>query len=463
MRAAPLEFAAQPAVLRAALDVCQCIAQAGGCAHFVGGCVRDALRRQPISDVDIEVFGLPAAQVRRILEAHFPLDLVGASFGVIKLRNLPVDVALPRAESKRGLGHKAFDIVSNPFLSFAEAASRRDFTINAIAYDPLQQTLIDPFHGVDDLQAKILRHVSDKFGEDPLRVLRGMQFIARFELDAAPETIEVCRAMTPETLPPERLFQEWRTLLLKGVDIARGLAFLRATGWVQYYPELAALIGCPQDPRWHPEGDVWTHTLLCLNAFAAERTGNEWDDLIVGLAVLCHDFGKPATTTHETDGIRSFRHELAGAELARQFLLRMTNQHDLIERVCALVAAHMRPQELYQQNAGDSAIRRLARQVQRIDWLARVDRADRLGRGLPPRDGEETADAWLLARARALDVQAAAPKPIVMGRHLQALGLSPGPHFGPVLAKCYEAQLDGAFTTLEEGLAFARRLLHIKT
>lgn len=459
MSAAPLEFAAEPGLLRTALRVCEGMAQAGGRAHFVGGCVRDALRGQPVHDIDIEVFGLPAARVRAILEQQFAIDLVGAAFGVIKLRGIPIDVALPRAESKRGLGHKAFDIVSDPSLSFAEAASRRDFTINAIAYNPLTHELIDPFHGLEDLRTKTLRHVSDKFGEDPLRVLRGMQFIARFALNAAPETVAVCRAMTPETLPPERIFQEWRTLLLKGVDIARGLEFLRATGWVQYYPELAALIGCQQDPRWHPEGDVWTHTLLSLNAFAAARVGEAWDDLVVGLAVVCHDFGKPAVSVHDADGIRSPRHELVGSELARQFLQRMTNQHELIELVCALVAAHMRPQELYQQNAGDSAIRRLARQVQRIDWLARVDRADRLGRGLPDAPGAETADVWLLTRAHALDVRAAAPKPIVMGRHLQALGLAPGPHYQRLLAACYEAQLDGTVTNLEEGLALVRRLL----
>ncbi len=459
MQISQLAFDAEPAVLRAGMQVCESMAAAGGRAHFVGGCVRDALRRQPISDFDIEVFGLPAARVREVLERHFAIDLVGAAFGVLKLRGVPVDVALPRAESKRGLGHKAFDIVSNPQLSFAEAAARRDFTINAIAYDPLAHAVIDPFHGVDDLHARILRHTSDKFPEDPLRVLRAMQFVARFELAVAPETLAVCRAMAPENLAAERIFQEWRTLLLKGVDIARGLEFLRASAWVQFYPELEALIGCAQDPRWHPEGDVWTHTLLSLNSFAAARTGDAWDDLVVGCAVLCHDFGKPGTTVHDTDGIRSCRHEIAGVDATRSFLQRMTNQAELIERVCALVAAHMRPQELYQQNAGDSAIRRLARQVGRIDWLARVDRADRLGRGQPEDKEERSSDVWLLERARALDVQAAAPKPLVMGRHLLDMGLAPGPQFSALLGACYEAQLDGIITTLDEGCALVKKLL----
>lgn len=459
MSASPLHFAAPAGVLEAALEVCRIVHAAGGRAHFVGGCVRDALRGEPVNDFDIEVFYLPAPHVRQLLERRFPLDLVGAAFGVLKLRGVPIDVSLPRAESKRGPGHKAFDIVSDPFLSFEEAAARRDFTINAIAYDPLREELVDPYHGVEDLRARVLRHVSPKFVEDPLRVLRGMQFTARFALQPAEETVALCRTITPETLPPERIFQEWRTLILKGIDIARGLTFLRDTGWVHYYPELEALIGCPQDPRWHPEGDVWTHTLLSMNAFAAERTGDAWDDLVVGFAVLCHDFGKPATTVHEAGGIRSFRHEVIGSELARRFMERLTNQRDLIDAVCALVAAHMRPQELFQQQAGDSAIRRLARQVQRIDWLARVDRADRLGRGLPNDPTSPTSDRWLLERAHALDVKAASPKPIVMGRHLQALGLTPGPRFGKLLAACYEAQLDGNITTLEEGMAFVRALL----
>ena len=211
----------------AAVDVARRVRAAGGRALMVGGSVRDLLCGRHVKDVDIEVFGLAPDDLKRILGEAYELDLVGISFGVLKIKHLDIDISLPRRESKRGLGHKGFDIASDPFLPIPEAASRRDFTVNAIYYDPLAEELIDPHGGARDLADGVLRHVSEKFREDPLRVLRGMQFVARFGLDPAPETIAICRTVTPEGLPPERLFEEWAKLLVKGVQIGRGLAFLR--------------------------------------------------------------------------------------------------------------------------------------------------------------------------------------------------------------------------------------------
>ncbi len=443
-----------------ALRICDLVRVAGGRALFVGGCVRDAALGRPAKDVDIEVYGLAPDAVQRILAAEFPVDLVGQSFGVLKVHGLPVDVALPRRESKRGLGHKAFEVHSDPFMSQVEAASRRDFTINAMAWDPLDGTLVDPFHGMADLRAGVLRHTSDKFSEDPLRVLRGMQFMARFRLAVAPETVALCRAIGLEDLAAERIFEEWRKLILLGVQPSLGLAFLTDCGWIDHFPELAALWGCPQDPEWHPEGDVWTHTLKSLDAFARHRVGDDWEDLVVGFAVLCHDMGKPATTVAEGDHIRSRGHEAAGEVPARAFLDRMTQHQDLVEAVIPLVVTHMRPQELFDSQAGDSAIRRLARKVGRIDRLVRVDCADRRGRLADADDPEATTPgAWLMQRAHALAVADAAPRPLVMGRHLIAMGLKPGPRFGDWLEEAYEAQLEGLFFTLEDGLEFVRAKL----
>jgi tRNA nucleotidyltransferase (CCA-adding enzyme) len=446
--------------VRTALErICTAIGDAGGRAFVVGGAVRDAVLGLRCTDLDVEVYGIEPGDLERLLARHFAVDLVGKSFGVIKLKGLPIDVALPRRESKAGLGHRAFDVLSDPRMPLEEAQSRRDFTMNAMALDPLTSEVIDTFGGLEDIDAHVLRHTSDKFGEDPLRVLRGMQFAARFELEVAPETIELCRTIEPEGLPAERLFEEWRKLVLKGRKPSLGLSFLRACGWVRHFPELEALIGCEQDPAKHPEGDVWNHTLACMDAFAPERIGDEWEDLVVGFAVLCHDLGKPATSARDDDGrIRSHGHEAAGEAPTLAFLGRLTTHRDLVEQVVSLVVVHDAPLHLHTAQAGASAIRRLARRVGRIDRLNRVARADHAGRTLPP-TADFPAAEWLLERARELGVERTPPRPIVMGRHLVEMGLAPGPRFGRVLRACFEAQIAGDFETLERGLELAREIL----
>ena len=435
--------------------VAEIVRRAGGRALLVGGCVRDGLLGGAPKDFDVECFGISAADLRAALSERFELDLVGASFGVIKMHGHDIDVAMPRRETKLGLGHRAFEMECDPTLTIEEASARRDFTINAIYSDPLTGEVLDPWNGRADLERRILRHVGVHFGEDPLRVLRGMQFVARFGLAPAPETIEVCRGMTPEGLASERLMVEWSKLLLQGVEISKGLNFLRDTGWVRYYPELAALIGCRQDPAWHPEGDVWNHTLCCLDAFARRRDQigrNADEDIVVGLAVLCHDFGKPACTAYDPvkKRIRSLGHDEAGVEPTLSFLRRLTNEERLFKEVPPLVRLHMRPFAMWKNRASDGAIRRLAAHVVRIDRLLRVAAADDEGR--PPFPSEPEPLEWLAAQAERLRVADSAPKPLVMGRDLVALGMKPGPEFGKILKAAYEAQLDGRFSTREEGL-----------
>jgi tRNA nucleotidyltransferase (CCA-adding enzyme) len=437
--------------------VCEAVRAAGGRALLVGGCVRDCALGLPATDLDIEVYGIPPARLTQLLSGRFAVDLVGRAFRVIKIRGAPIDVSIPRSSSGGATGAEGFETLSDPDLTPAEAAGRRDFTINAIGFDPLTGEVIDPFRGLEDLAARILRHTSEKFAEDPLRVLRGMQLAARFDLDVAAETVALCREIELGSVARERVFEEWKKLVLRGLRPSRGLGLLRACGWIRYFPELEALIGCEQDPEWHPEGDVWVHTLHCMDSFATERSGEEREDLIVGLAVLCHDLGKPATTSQVEGGrITARRHEPAGEAATRSFLGRMTNERPLIDAVVTLVGAHLAPLQLFQARAGDAAVRRLARRVGRIDRVVRVARADRAGR--PPLEIERfEAGDWLLERARALDVEAAAPERIVKGRHLIELGLSPGPHLGPILEACYTAQLDGEFSTLEGGLEYVRR------
>jgi len=422
-------------VLSTMKDVCELAKRNGGQAHVVGGAVRDSMLGLPVAEIDIEVVGIEPARLKSIIAEHYRLDLIGEAFGVIKLHGQPVDISIPRRESKAGLGHKGFEILSDPTLSFEEAAARRDFTINSMA-----------------------RHTSERFVDDPLRVLRGMQFAARFDLTVVPETVALCRTMEMETLARERVFEEWKKLVLLGMFPSRGLAFLKDCGWIRFYPELEALIDCPQDPEWHPEGDVWVHTLHCMDSFAAEPARDTREDLTVGFAVLCHDLGKPETTAFERERLRSIAHEAAGEEPTRRFLSGMTESSDFIDDVVALVVHHLKPLQLHEAGAGDAAVRRLAVKVKRIDRLVRVAKADQQGRPPMAFDGFPAGD-WLLERAELLSVQDSVPRPIVKGRHLIELGLEPGPGFGPLLQQCYDAQIEGTIGSREEGIRFARELL----
>ena len=434
------------------------ISSQGGKLLIVGGSVRDLLIGENPEELDLEVRGLSTEQITSLLPPGFRAEEVGKSFGVLKIKGLPVEISLPRKERKTGTGHKGFTVEIDPSLPFELASERRDFTINALGLDPLNGELLDPHNGQKDLKARILRHVGPAFAEDPLRVLRAMQFIARFDLTPAKETTALCRRIPIEGLPSERIYEEWKKLILKGRTPSKGLDFLKSSNWLSHFPELQALVGCEQEPEWHPEGDVWTHTLHCMDAFAQNRTGEDWEDLVVGFAVLCHDLGKPSTTCKSEDGrIRSPKHEAKGEEPTRAFLARMTNQADLAEQVVPLVRRHLAPRTFYNDRAGDGAIRRLARQVKRIDRLVRVAKADIEGR--PPRQDDFPEGPWLLDRAEELKVKDSEPKPIVLGRHLVDRGLEPGPNFGPILEQCFEAQLDGAFEDETNGLVYLDNLL----
>ena len=208
-----------------------------GRALLVGGCVRDKLlNRGLIKDYDMEVFGVEPSTLKSLIEKHYEVNLVGDSFGVLKIKHYNIDIAIPRKERKIGDGHKAFETYSDPNMTLEEAASRRDFTINAIYFDPLDYSFKDPFGGIKDLKEKRLHIVSERFKEDPLRVLRGMQFIARFGLTPTGETISMCRSMTMEGLSRERIYDEFRKLFILGKNIGDGLAFLTATNWDSFFP-----------------------------------------------------------------------------------------------------------------------------------------------------------------------------------------------------------------------------------
>ncbi len=445
-----------------------------GRPRLVGGGVRDALLGLEAKDFDVEVAKIDFTALQRTLAPFGATDVVGRSFGVVKVRSgatgAEYDFSLPRRESKTGAGHRGFAVAPDPALSDAEAAARRDFTINAIAYDPFSGELIDPHGGQRDLAAHVLRHTSAAFVEDPLRVLRAFQFAARFDLSLAPETAALCRqiADTFRELPVERVWGEWDKWATKATRPSRGLAVLEESGWLQHFPEIAALRGTPQEPEWHPEGDVFTHTQLCLDALAeleAWRAAEASQRRLLSFAVLAHDFGKPPTTirAEKRGAIRwlSPGHESAGGPIAQEFLRRIGAPLELDTPVGALVVHHLVHHHGADGNFTDSQVRRLARKLApaTIDDLAVVMAADSLGR--PPLSSPETIEliALLRSKAHALELASGAPRPVVQGRHLIALGWSPGPAFKPVLDAAFEAQLDGAFSDESGGVDWLKRHL----
>jgi tRNA nucleotidyltransferase (CCA-adding enzyme) len=436
---------------------------AGGRALIVGGWVRDRLLGLDCKDIDLEVFGLGAAALKPLLARFGSVNTVGESFTVYKVADL--DVSLPRRESKVGRGHKAFAVTGDPALSIEEAARRRDFTINAISWDPLTGEYLDPFDGRADLARGVLKAVDPRtFADDSLRVLRAIQFAARFEFAIDAGTKALCRRIDVDDLPAERIWGEIEKLLLKARRPSIGFALALELGVIaKLFPELLALVDCPQEPEWHPEGDVWVHTLLVIDEARKRLDGLDYPEQVtVMLGAVCHDLGKPPTTAFIDGRIRSLEHEEEGVKPAAALLDRL-NVHtmlgyDVRRQVLGIVANHLKPGMFFKSDpkAGDGAFRRLAQKVD-LELLARVAKADCEGRG----GGFDcSAMDWFVERARALGVEHEAPKPLVLGRHLLQIGMTPGPAIGQVLKEVYERQLDGTVTTFDDAFALAQQLVN---
>ena len=433
---------------------------------LVGGCVRDELMGIEPKDWDLEIYGIEPQRLRKILDAFGKVDAVGEAFTVYKIGQ-DLDVALPRRERKTGRGHKGFIVEGDPHMSYAEAAKRRDFTINAIMQDALTGEIVDVYGGREDLEKKIIRVVSkETFAEDSLRVLRAAQFAARFEFEIDAESVEICRKIDLTDLPKERIWGQLEKLLLKSQKPSIGLKWLYDLGVVeQLFPELKALVGVPQQPEWHPEGAVDVHTLMVV-----DEARKLIDDLAhakkvtVMLGALCHDLGKPATTQFFDGKWRSHAHDEAGVEPTLSFLDRLgihtLDGYDARGQIVQLVRYHLLPGMFYKSPPGDGAFRRLARKVE-PDLLYRVAKADSLGRNpewLPKEKWfKAEAQEWFIERVRGLAIETKAPRPILMGRHLIELGLKPSKEFKKILDAVYEQQLDGQIADLNSAIDEAKK------
>lgn len=439
-----------PLVLETILKALQTI---GAKPIVVGGCVRDSLLEIPCKDYDVEIFLIDSLEtIQKTLEQFGSVKLVGKSFGVLTLRvdNYDFDFALARTEKKTGNTHQDFEVTTNANLTYKEAALRRDFTINSIGYDFFNKEFLDPYNGITDLKNKTLKHINDDtFIEDPLRVYRAVQFSSRFDFVLDKKTFELCKEMVSKNeldhLANERIYEEFKKLFLKSPKPSIGFELLKDLGILKYYPELEALIGCEQDEEYHPEGDVWIHTLMTIDELAKilkkENIEDEHRKLYLFYGILCHDLGKPFCSEEKDGHITSYKHEALGIEPTISFLSKLTNEKKFIDIVCTLVKNHLAPFQLYLAESSVKAVKRLSLKVN-IEDLCLVCLADCLGRDIKDKDKCPKATSWLLDKAKEMNIQNEALKPFVQGRDLIELGLKPGKAFKEILDYAFDLQID---------------------
>lgn len=448
---------------------------AGCTVLIVGGAVRDALLGKQHKDVDFEVYGATPEQLVSLL-AHKGLGtrrvgLEGNSFGVVRWiseEGGQYEFAVPRVEKKRGSGHTGFVMSYDPNMPYEDAFARRDFTINAMGFDPRTGDLYDPHGGREDLQGGVLRHTSEKFSEDPLRVLRGMRFVCAMGLSLHPTTAEECRRLATEEpqigvscfdeLSKERVSEELCKTLMGAKYPERLLPYLVETGWIKFFPLLEGMVGQPQDPKWHPEIFVDVHigqVMSVMSQICDERGIEDQRRLVLMLASLLHDVGKKDTFRADvlpdgTEKISTHGHAELGAELLRAWMNEMRFAGAITNEVCALTRHHM----FHVDAKARRHLRRLACEVDLglLEMLIEADKSGRVaGGGAPPRPSGTGSATMLFDAARADGLinghRGVAPKKVILGRHISELyGMSPGPGLGKVVEAAWKAQLAGSFS-----------------
>ena len=442
-----------------AIELAASISSQGGKLLIVGGSVRDLLIGENPEELDLEVRGLSTGQITSLLPPGFRAEEVGKSFGVLKIKGLPVEISLPRTERKTGTGHKGFTVEIDPNLPFELASERRDFTVNALGLDPLEGKLLDPHNGQKDLEMPNPTPCRTRFCRRPSPRIEGHAVHRPLRPDSGKRNDQLCAGESPsKAFHPNASTRNGKNLSSRDGSPQRGLISSSHQTGLGISPNSKPWSVANRNPNGTPKATYGlTHCIAWMRSPKTERVkiGKIWSSALPFFAMTSGSLPLRAKT--EDGRIRSPKHEAKGEEPTRAFLARMTNQADLAEQVVPLVRRHLAPRTFYNDRAGDGAIRRLARQVKRIDRLVRVAKADIEGR--PPRQDDFPEGPWLLDRAEELKVKDSEPKPIVLGRHLVDRGLQPGPSFGPILEQCFEAQLDGAFDNESNGLAYLDNLL----
>lgn len=459
----------------------------GGEVYAVGGYVRDLIRGIPSEDVDILITHHSVEDIIKKINPYGKVDLVGKSFGIIKLtiNGKTYDLALPRKDLPKGTGikgHKDFIISADPNLPLEKDLERRDFRCNSMALRLVDNMLIDPFGGASDIKSKIIRLTNPAaFPEDPLRVLRVSRFASVLEFSVDPGIYETSADIDLSGLSVERVNEEMFKILLFSPLPSVGLEELFKLGALrQLFQELYSLTLSIQDPLFHPEKDqyghhtVWYHTKLTVDqakrlADLAELSQEK--KLVLLLASLYHDVGKPSTAQWEFKRgrmvITNNGHDILSEKITKKILNRFRifswNGYNLRKTVLSLIKCHHRVSELWQNRevVTKKAFNRLAADINgEIELLVYLDAADRAGRKERPIRGElDEEGRWLLRKFKELNVTKDSIKPLIMGRDLIKMAVAPGPLMGKILKKLYELQLDNEFETKEEGLRIAKKII----
>lgn len=422
----------------------------GGRAMLVGGCVRDGLLGIPSTDIDCEVYGLAPDALCALAARFGDVDDSGERYGIFALRGAGIDLAVPRTERRTGPHHGDFEVLPDPTLSFEKAAARRDFTVNAILRDALTGEIVDPFGGQADLKNHILRAVPGAgFEEDPLRVLRGAQFAARYDLTVDEATMEKMRRMPTDALSPARVMSETKKALMQSAHPEVYFDILRRAGALEvWFKELAALIGVRQNPKYHPEGDAYVHTMLVLRE-AAEMRETAQKPLNLMLAALVHDLGKAATTTQDQNGnSHSCEHEIAGVPLLSAMLSRIGAGKDMLaycENMCRL---HMRTHICFYMNLGEGQTNLLFDESICPHDLVLLAVCDARGKGRRTEKSDEE-ERFLTERLAVYEKALSMPMP--SGDMLIARGMKPGRGMEQALNEARRLMLCGA--KLEDALS----------
>lgn len=384
-------------------------------AVLVGGYVRDHLINIESKDIDIEVYNISSFEkLEEILREFGDVNSVGKSFGVCKLqlKNLKIDFSLPRIDSKTGSGHRGFEVAVNPDLNFKTAASRRDFTINAIGYDVKHKKILDPFNGIKDLKNKILRAIDkDKFIDDPLRVLRAAQFCARFELKIDKELLTLCKNMVSnnllDELPKERIIEEIKKLLLKSKKPSIGFELLKEFGT-----------------------NFYTKNIYVADEISKQLTSNTNTNIILMLAALCYDYTPENTTL---------------------FIQNLTNEKELLSRVLPLIKNH----DKIEVHLNNYKLYKLATEV-KIEELLILSRAIYVYK-----NSSEIYEAGdkIYKKAKELNILKEKLAPLLRGENILSYGIKPSPKFSEILNLAYEAQMSGEFHSGEEAQTWLRDYL----